>query len=62
MPPEVLGRLMPQILAEPTFRSTRRGQSGISKRRLVGLRPPTWSSRMRASWWSGSTGRACWPP
>jgi hypothetical protein len=40
MPPEVLGRLIPQILAEPTFHSTRRGQSGISKGRLAGLRHP----------------------
>jgi hypothetical protein len=40
MPPEVLGQLIPQILAEPAFRSTRRGQSGISKGRLAGLRHP----------------------
>lgn len=40
MPPEVLGQLIPQILAEPTFRSTRKGQSGISKGRLAGLRHP----------------------
>jgi hypothetical protein len=40
MPPDVLGELIPQILAEPTFRSTRRGQSGISKGRLAGLRHP----------------------
>lgn len=40
MPPEVLGQLIPQIFAEPTFRSTRKGQSGISKGRLAGLRHP----------------------
>jgi hypothetical protein len=40
MPPDVLGQLIPQILAESTFRSTRRGQSGISKGRLAGLRHP----------------------
>lgn len=40
MPPEVLAQLIPQILAEPTFRSTRRGQSGISKGRLAGLHHP----------------------
>jgi hypothetical protein len=40
MSPEVLGELIAQILAEPTFRSTRRGQSGITKGRLAGLRHP----------------------
>lgn len=43
MPPEVLGELIAQILAEPTFRSTRRGQSGITKGRLTGLRHPALS-------------------
>jgi hypothetical protein len=40
LPPAALGTLVAQILAEPSFQSTRKGQSGISKGRLVGLKHP----------------------
>ncbi len=40
MPPATLGRLIEQILAEPRFQSTRKGQSGITKGRLTSLNTP----------------------
>jgi hypothetical protein len=40
LPPAALATLVAQILAEPSFQSTRKGQSGISKGRLVGLKHP----------------------
>lgn len=36
--PAALGALIPRLLAEPSFRSERPGQSGITKGRLAGLR------------------------
>jgi hypothetical protein len=36
--PTDLGQLMEQLLTEPSFQSERRGQSGLSKGRLTGLR------------------------
>jgi hypothetical protein len=53
LPPLALGTLIQQILAEPSFRSTRKGQSGISKGRLVGLKHPALgeqSARMLMVW------------
>lgn len=41
MPASVLAELVPQLLVEPSFQSTRNGQSGITKGRLVGLRHNT---------------------
>lgn len=38
MPAATLADLLPRLLAEPAFESSRAGQSGISKGRLVGLR------------------------
>ncbi|MEI7770951.1 MAG: hypothetical protein WCI67_13215 [Chloroflexales bacterium] len=38
--PVALGALVAQILAEPSFQSTRKGQSGITKGRLAGLKYP----------------------
>lgn len=38
--PDALGTLIAQILAEPRFQSTRKGQSGITKGRLAGLNYP----------------------
>lgn len=35
-----LARLVPQLLHEPTLRSERKGQAGLTKGRLVGLRVP----------------------
>ena len=36
--PTALGQLMEQLLTEPSFQSERRGQSGLSKGRLTGLK------------------------
>ena len=36
--PAALGRLLEQLLTEPSFQSERRGQSGLSKGRLTGLK------------------------
>lgn len=38
--PAALGSLVTQLIAEPSFQSTRKGQSGISKGRLAGLKHP----------------------
>ncbi|NNJ12918.1 hypothetical protein EKD04_021555 [Chloroflexales bacterium ZM16-3] len=40
MPPVALGRLVEQIIVEPRFQSTRKGQSGITKGRLASLKYP----------------------
>jgi hypothetical protein len=36
--PAALGTLVAQLIAEPSFQSTRKGQSGLSKGRLAGLK------------------------
>lgn len=38
--PPSLGQLIERLIAEPSFQSTRKGQSGITKGRLAGLRYP----------------------
>jgi hypothetical protein len=38
--PAALGTLIEQLLVEPSFQSDRKGQSGLSKGRLVGLKHP----------------------
>lgn len=38
--PAALGTLVAQLIAEPSFQSTRKGQAGLSKGRLAGLKYP----------------------